>query len=59
MVRKDIPAALVTEVLLGAVQAVMNPRKLGELGLTPEAGFSAIISAILDGVLTASGRAKR
>jgi TetR/AcrR family transcriptional regulator, cholesterol catabolism regulator len=59
MVRKDVPAQLVVEVLLGAIQAVVNPRKLGELGLNPQTGFSAIISVILTGVLTADGRAKR
>ena len=59
MIRKDVPTALLVEVLLAAVQAVMNPRKLAELCLTPTTGFSAIISIILEGVLTATGRAKR
>jgi AcrR family transcriptional regulator len=59
MVRKDVPTALLVEVLLAAIQGVMNPRKLGELGLTPTAGFAAIISVILDGILTPTGRAER
>jgi AcrR family transcriptional regulator len=56
MVRKDLPARLVIEVLLGAVQAVVNPQKVAELRLTPRAAFSGVISVILDGVLTANGR---
>jgi AcrR family transcriptional regulator len=59
MIRKDLPTALLVEVLLAAIQAVMNPPKLAELGLTPKTGFSSIISVILEGVLTGTGRAKR
>ena len=58
MIRTDVSTELIVEMLLGVVQAVMNPRKLDELGLTPRAGFAAIISVVLDGILTASGRAK-
>ena len=36
LIRKDIPLRLIVEILLGAVQAVMNPPKLTELGLEPE-----------------------
>jgi AcrR family transcriptional regulator len=59
MVRKDLPAGLVIDVLLAAVQAVMNPRKIGDLGLAPQAAFAAVISVILDGALTPAGRRKR
>jgi AcrR family transcriptional regulator len=59
MVRKDLPPRLVVEVLLGAIQAVMNPQKLGDLGLTPQAGLPAVISVVLDGVLTSAGRSGR
>ena len=59
MIRKDFPTHLLVEVLLAAIQAVMNPPKLAELGLTPKTGFAAIISVILEGVLTDTGRAKR
>ena len=51
LIRKDIPAHLVIEILLGAMQAIINPAKLMELGLTPATGFSAIISVVLDGVV--------
>jgi AcrR family transcriptional regulator len=59
MIRKDISTELIVEILLGVIQAIMNPPKMGQLGLTPKSGFSAIISIILDGILTATGRAKR
>jgi len=59
MIRKDVPTALLVEVLLAAIQGVMTPAKITALGLTPKSGFSAIISIILDGILTPSGRAER
>lgn len=58
IIRKDIPIRLTIEIWLGVVQAIMNPEKLTELDLTPEEGFSAIISVILKGLMTAEGRAK-
>jgi hypothetical protein len=58
-IRTDIPAALLVEILLAAVQGVMTPRKLTELGVSPKAGFRAIISVLLDGILTPAGRARR
>jgi hypothetical protein len=57
IIRKDIPARLVIEILLGATQAIMNPPKMTELGLTPTRGFSAITTVILEGVITDKGRA--
>ena len=50
-VRKDLPAKLMIEILLGAVQAIMNPPKIEELGLTPKSGFTAIIKIVLEGAL--------
>jgi len=49
---------LITELLLAGVQAILNPAKMEELGLTPKTGFSAIIAVILQGVLTDTGRAR-
>jgi AcrR family transcriptional regulator len=57
MIRKDIQLELMIDILLGTVQAIMNPPKMAELGLTPTSGFSAIITVILEGVLTPKGRA--
>jgi hypothetical protein len=44
------------EILLGTVQAIMNPSKMAELDLTPKTGYSAITTVILEGVLTEKGR---
>ncbi|MBX3331293.1 MAG: TetR/AcrR family transcriptional regulator [Nitrospira sp.] len=51
LIRKDIPVLLIIESLLGAVQAIMNPPKLAELGLTVETGYLSIIRIILEGAL--------
>ena len=53
LIRTDTPTHLIIEILLGAVQAIMNPAKLTELGLTVESGYSSIISIILEGALVA------
>src|SRR5216117_3258239 len=42
MVRKDIPAKIMIEILLRTVQAIVNPAKVEELGLTPRSAFSAV-----------------
>jgi len=59
MIRKDIRLDLMIEILLGAAEAIMNPPKLADLGLTPKAGYSAIISVYLQGVLTQKGRMRQ
>ena len=51
LIRNDIPVHLIIEILLGAVQTIMNPPKLAELGLTLEAGYSSILGVILEGAL--------
>jgi AcrR family transcriptional regulator len=57
MIRSDIPTHLIIEVLLGAVQSIMNPPKLTALGLTVETGYATIIRVILEGVLKHKTRA--
>lgn len=57
IIREDVPIQLIVEILLGATQAIMNPEKLTELGLTAKAGFSGIITVIFRGVFTETGRA--
>ncbi len=57
-IRKDIPVKLILEVLLGAVEAIVNPEKLGALGLTPKAGYSTIISIVLEGIITPEARGR-
>jgi len=51
-IRKDVPVNLMLEILLGAVQSILNPPKIAELGLTPKTGASVIIEVILHGVIS-------
>jgi hypothetical protein len=46
------------EILLGATEAIMNPPKMAELGLTPKSGFLTILAVVLEGVLTDKGRSR-
>jgi AcrR family transcriptional regulator len=57
-IRHDIPPRLAIEILLGAVQAIMNPPKMEELALTPNSGFSAIIKVVLEGLMTQQARSR-
>src|SRR5262249_52508477 len=59
MVRADLPPRLAVEVLLGAIHAIANPQKLAELELTPQVVLPAIISVVLHGALTPTGRTNR
>ena len=56
MVRKDVPAKLIIEILLAMVQSIMNPPKMEEIGMMPKEGFTGILKIILEGALTAKGR---
>jgi len=56
MVRKDVPAKLIIEILLAMVQSIMNPPKMEELGMVPKEGFAGILKIVLEGALTAKGR---
>jgi AcrR family transcriptional regulator len=56
LIRRDIPPKLAIEILLGAVQAIMNPPKLEELRLTPKSGFTAILRVVLEGLTTEKAR---
>ena len=56
MVRKDVPAKLIIEILLAIVQSIMNPPKMEELGMMPKEGFAGILKIVLEGALTAKGR---
>jgi AcrR family transcriptional regulator len=56
MVRKDVPARLMIEILLAMVQAIMNPPKMEELGMMPKEGFAGILKIVLEGALTGKGR---
>ncbi len=56
MVRRDVPAKLIIEILLTIVQAIMNPAKMEELGMMPKEGFAGILKIVLEGVLTGKER---
>jgi AcrR family transcriptional regulator len=56
MVRKDVPARLIIEILLAIVQAIMNPAKMEQLGMMPKDGYSGILKIVLEGVLTPKGQ---
>ena len=56
MVRKDVPAKLIIEILLAMVQSIMNPPKMEELGMMPKEGYAGILKIVLEGALTAKGR---
>lgn len=56
IVRKDISTRLIIEILLGATEAIMNPVRMAELGLSPKTGYSTIINVVFEGVLTEKGR---
>jgi AcrR family transcriptional regulator len=57
-IRKDISPVLMIEILLGAVEAIANPKKVLELGLTPEKALSAVLRIVLEGVMVRGGKAK-
>src|SRR5438876_4218175 len=56
MVRKDVPARLIIEILLTIVQAIMNPPKMEELGMMPKEGFAGTLKIVLKGALTRKAR---
>lgn len=56
MIRKDIPTWLIIEIMLAATRSLVNPQRLLELELAPKAAFSAIITVMLEGVMTEKGR---
>lgn len=56
MIRDDVPVTVVVAMLIAATQAIVNPTVLGELGLTPASGFAAVITVVLEGVLTRKDR---
>jgi TetR/AcrR family transcriptional regulator, cholesterol catabolism regulator len=57
MIRKDVSTTLLIAVILGAVNAVLNPAKLAELKLQPREGLLSILRIILEGAMTEKGRA--
>ena len=58
-IRRDIPVELMIEMLIAAVDAIINPVRMAELGLTPRTGFAHITSVFLEGALVRSRGGKR
>ena len=55
-IRRDLPVELMIEMLIGAVDAIVNPTRMGELGITPREGFTHIVSIFLEGALVRTKR---
>jgi AcrR family transcriptional regulator len=58
IVRKDIPTGTMIEILLGTIDAIVNPARMTELKLTPHTALSTILKIFFYGVLTESHRTK-
>jgi AcrR family transcriptional regulator len=58
IIRKDMATRLMIEMLVGMTEAIVNPAKMAELGLTPESGYLSVVTVMLEGLLTEKGRAK-
>jgi hypothetical protein len=59
IIRKDIPTRLMIEMLVGVTEAIMNPPKMAELGLTAKEGYISVITVMLEGLLTEKGRGRK
>ena len=60
MIRKDIPADLMIEILVGAIDAIVNPHEAGRTRAdAAKTGFTHIITIFLEGVLVREGGTKR
>jgi AcrR family transcriptional regulator len=58
-IRKDVPVKLIIEILLAAVNAIVNPARLQELGLTPQTAIPAIVNVVLEGAIAKRGKSPR
>jgi AcrR family transcriptional regulator len=59
IIRQDIAIRLMIDMLVGVTEAIMNPPKMAELGLTAREGYISVITVMLEGLLTEKGRAKK
>jgi TetR/AcrR family transcriptional regulator, cholesterol catabolism regulator len=55
-IRKDVRTEFLVEMLIGAVNGILHPQKIMELGLTPKIAFTKVIAVFLEGVATEQGR---
>jgi AcrR family transcriptional regulator len=59
IIRKDLSTRLMIEMLLGLTEAIMNPPRMQQLGLTPHSGYLSIMTVVFEGLLTEKGRARK
>lgn len=55
LIRKDIPLALLVEILIGTTDAIVNPAKMEALGLAVKTAYSTVVTLFLEGALTRTG----
>jgi AcrR family transcriptional regulator len=58
-IRRDIPPVMMIEMLVGAVDSVVNPAKMEELDSSPREAFHQIITVFLEGVVIRERSGKR
>ena len=56
MLRKDVPPRVVIEIILGVIGSIINPSKISELRLTPQAAFAMVMTVVFRGILAEKGR---
>lgn len=59
VIRRDLSTRLMIEMLMGLTEAIINPPKMQELGLSPQSGYMSIMTVVFDGLLTEKGRLLR
>jgi AcrR family transcriptional regulator len=57
-VRNDVPARVIVEILLAAVQAIIHPARLEEWGLTPRSACGLITQIVLEGAIAPASRSR-
>jgi hypothetical protein len=55
-VREDVDPAFAAELMLHAIQGLLNPETLERLHLTPKQAYAKTTNLLLGGLLTAAGR---
>lgn len=57
-IRKDIPVPIIIEILLAALQAIVNPARMEDFDLTPKTGCALITRVVLEGAIDPASRAR-
>jgi AcrR family transcriptional regulator len=51
-VRRDVPVAILMEILLASARSIVTPERLAQLDLTPQKAFHHVLGVFLNGILT-------